>query len=81
VKHWSTRGSFYVAPWGFSLNESAFPNIHMSWDWGFYFYIAFTKKYKASFLFGKWRWKMVRSDNIWWERPAKPCPLPPFSNS
>lgn len=46
---------FYVASWGFSLNETRYPNIHFSWRnasgtfRGPYLYIALSKKWKLIF--------------------------------
>ena len=38
----------YFRRTGFSINESEFPNMHMSWDRGIYVYIALTRRLKWS---------------------------------
>jgi hypothetical protein len=49
MKNWRFDGIYYVKPWGFSLNESRFPNVHLSYWKRFYFYFA---------LSTRWRWSV-----------------------
>lgn len=43
---WRFNGVYYVRPWGFSLNESEYPNLHISWRWWFVFYLALSQRMK-----------------------------------
>lgn len=38
--------SYFRLRTGFSINESAFPNIHVGWNNGLFFYLAISPKIK-----------------------------------
>lgn len=41
------RGHTYFKNWGFSINEGALPNVHLSWrlggEWRLFWYVALTR--------------------------------------
>lgn len=55
---WGVKGLTYFRRWGFSINEGAIPNIHVSWllagSRRFYFYLALYGPVRVSFSFPWW---------------------------
>jgi hypothetical protein len=49
------QGLTYFRPWGFSINEGCFPNIHLSWNLcgmrRIHFYVALSRRLKWFFSF------------------------------